>query len=124
MLTIPEDFLVLFLIEDRRVNGGNVLPVLPASPVPSEVPGVTEHISTESMMSERVFAIGPTESVGVVVIGGVDDNVLGRTFTNHKVIRGLPTIIVKNCDCDETRTLTYASTDTACLSDRVGNGDS
>ena len=63
---------------------GKILPILPAAPIPTEAPAITEHISTEGVVRERVLAIWTAEGIGAIAVEGVNNDVLSRTFTYRK----------------------------------------
>jgi hypothetical protein len=84
VITVPE---ICRLLENRGFYGGCIFPVFPLSPILSEVPRVSEFVSAEGLMFKGVLSVGEFECVvGVIVILGKNDDVIGSTFAQHQMV--------------------------------------
>ena len=65
VLAVPEEAFIA--TKDARVHCRRVFPLLPSSPVLTEVTRVAKHVRSEGLVREGVLAAGRRESAVVVV---------------------------------------------------------
>lgn len=87
MISFPEKFRIL---EDILLNGSYIFPIRPVSPILTEIPRITEHISAVSTMRESILVVRESERrIRIVVVFREDHDIIGTSFADNEVINSL-----------------------------------